>query len=100
MDEWKRLKRFLIAGAALGAAAAIVISLLLDVLYADVLQGTWRDAIVNDLKTFLGASVEKGSLLVSLIFIIILSILGLFGAFVGTISTFFVYKFLSLLVKK
>jgi|Deesub1362A_J573_1020465.scaffolds.fasta_scaffold00183_53 hypothetical protein len=99
MDEQRKLKRIIYLGAAIGAVLSITISLLLDVLYADALQGTWRDAIVHDLDTFLSLSVGRDSFLVTTVFIIILSVLGLFGAFMGMIFSFFVYKFFSFLLR-
>jgi hypothetical protein len=99
MDERRRLRRFLFAGVILGACLSIGISLLLDPLYSDSLGGTWRDAIVKDLETFLSLSVSKDSPLVTLIFLLILSILGLFGALMGLIFSLFVYKFFSVILR-
>lgn len=99
MDERRRLKRFLFIGMILGACLSIGISLLLDPLYGDSLGGTWRDAIVRDLQTFLSLSVSEDSILVTVIFLLILAILGLFGAFMGLIFTFFVYKFFSVILR-
>ncbi|GAB4390836.1 MAG: hypothetical protein Kow0025_25560 [Thermodesulfovibrionales bacterium] len=97
--EQRRLRRFLTAGAIAGAFLSIAISLLMDPLYSDALGGTWRDAIVNDLRNFLSLEVRRDSLLVTAILALVLSILGLFGAFMGLIFTFFVYKFFSFLIR-
>jgi hypothetical protein len=99
-DEQRRLKKFLTAGALLGAFFSIGVSLLMDPLYSDALGGTWRDAIVGDLQNFLSISVGKESFLVTVVFIFILTILGVFGALMGLIFTFFVYRFFHLLVKE
>lgn len=99
MDERRRLKRFLFIGMILGACLSVGVSLLLDPLYSNSLGGTWRDAIVRDLQTFLSLSVSEDSILVTVIFLFILAILGLFGAFMGLIFTFFVYKFFSVILR-
>lgn len=97
--EQRRLKRFLTAGAIVGALLSIAISLLMDPLYSDALGGTWRDAIVGDLHNFLSLNVEKDSLLVTAVLALVLAVLGVFGAFMGMIFTFFVYKFFTFLVR-
>ncbi len=48
MQEDRRLKLVLLLGALGGAALSVAIALLMDVLYADSLGGTWRDAIAGD----------------------------------------------------
>lgn len=98
--EQRRLKKFLTAGALLGAFFSIGVSLLMDPLYSDALGGTWRDAIVSDLQNFLSISAGKDSFLVTVVFVIILTVLGVFGAFMGLIFTFFVYRFFHLLVRE
>lgn len=100
MRRRRRLKRFLIAGAVAGAILTIAISLFMDVLYADVLGGTWRDAIVKDLMTFFSVSVSSGSFVVTVTFLFILLVLGSFGAAAGVMFTVFVYRFLELLLKE
>lgn len=99
MDDPRRLKRFLSIGAALGACLAIGISLLMDPLYSNSLGGTWTDAIVKDLETYLSLSVSRDSPLVMGVFVLILGVLGVFGAFMGLIFTLFVYKFYSVLLR-
>ena len=100
MGADRKLKRLLMAGAAAGAAMTVVITLLMDVLYADALGGTWRQAIAKDLHTFFSIAVPEGSLLVTAIFLVILLLLGSFGALMGLIFAFFVYSFLEFLLKK
>jgi hypothetical protein len=97
MPEEKRLKRFLIAGAILGGILAIAITLMMDVLFAESLNGTWRDAIVSDLHNFFKIQVTINSPIVFVVFGIILLVLSGFGAVMGVIFTFFIIKFFSFL---
>lgn len=92
----KRLNMLLIVGAIVGAFLTIAVTLLMDTLYADVLGGTWRDAIVKDLRN-LSIDVQKDSLVVTAVFFLITAINGLFGALMGLIFTFIVFKFLNIL---
>ena len=97
MSEERRAKKFLLGGAIVGGMMSLSISLLMDILLADSLQGTWRDAIAKDLNTFFSLGVSSNSMIVILVFIIILAILSAFGAFMGYIFSFFLYKFFGLL---
>jgi hypothetical protein len=90
-------KRFLLCGAVSGGILSLVISLMMDSLFADSLQGTWRDAIAKDLNTFLSLGVTSGSFIVYAVFIFVLGILSAFGAFLGFIFSFFLYKLFELL---
>ncbi|MDA8168589.1 MAG: hypothetical protein M0Z59_02690 [Nitrospiraceae bacterium] len=100
MDDARRLKGFLIAGAAAGAVLGVGIALSMDFLYAGAMGGSWRQSIVRDLNTFLSIHVGENSLLVLVIFLLILGVLGMFGAVLGLIFSFFVYKFFDMLVSK
>jgi hypothetical protein len=100
MDVRGRLKRLLCAGAAFGAALSVALSLLMDTLYGDALGGTWRDAIIHDLRIYLSISASKDSPIVIAVFMLILSVLAAFGAFMGLIFTFFVYRFFTFLQGK
>lgn len=97
MPDEQRVKRYLFIGAVIGGVVSIAISLLMDVLFADSLEGTWRDAIVHDLQRFLSISTTTDSLLVFAVLGIVLLILGGFGAFMGFIFAFFIVKFFSLM---
>jgi hypothetical protein len=97
MEDRRRAKKFLLFGAIFGALVSVAISLLMDVLLADTLQGTWRDAIAKDVNTFFHAGVTSHSLVVYALFIVVLGILAAFGAFMGFIFSFFLYKFFSFL---
>jgi hypothetical protein len=97
MEDQRRAKRFLLAGAIVGGIMSVAVSLLMDTLFADSLQGTWRDAIAKDLNTFFSLGVSSGSIIVNIVFVFVLGILASFGAFLGFIFSFFLYKFFSLL---
>ncbi len=100
MEDRRRAKKFLLFGAILGGLLSVVISVLMDVLFADALKGTWRDAIAKDLNTFLSLGVDAHSIIVNIAFLVVLAILAAFGAFMGFIFSFFLYKFFSFLTGK
>lgn len=100
MDERKRAKKFLLGGAIVGGIMSLSISLMMDMLFADSLQGTWKDAIAKDLNTIFPLGVSSESIIVGLAFIVILAILSAFGAFMGFIFSFFLYKFFGLLSRQ
>jgi len=90
----KRAKKLVLVGAVSGAALSILIALLMDALYADVLQGTWREAIAKDLSGLTGNPLTPDSFLVLAVFLIILAVLGAIGAFFGAAFAAFLYRFL------
>jgi len=100
MDEQKRARKFLLGGAIVGGIMSLSVSLMMDMLFADSLQGTWRDAIAKDLNTMFSLGVSSKSIIVGLAFIFILAILSAFGAFMGYIFSFFLYKFFGLLSRQ
>jgi hypothetical protein len=100
MRDPGKAKKILLSGAVIGGIISLAITLLMDSMYADSFQGTWRDAIAKDLNTFLSLGVTSKSILVNIFFIIVLGILTAFGAFLGFIFSFFLYKFFSLLTDK
>ncbi len=85
-------KRFLLCGAVSGGILSLAVSLMMDSLFADSLQGTWRDAIAKDLNTFFSLGVSSGSFIVYTVFFFVLGILAAFGAFLGFIFAFFLYR--------
>ena len=93
----RRAKQFLLFGAIFGAIVSVAISIFMDILLADTLQGTWRDAIAKDVNTLLHIGVTVHSVIVNLLFVVVLAILAGFGAFIGFIFSFFLYKFFSFL---
>jgi hypothetical protein len=100
MDDKRKAKKFLLFGAVVGGVLSLTISLLMDTLFADSLQGTWRDAIAKDLNTFLSLGLSPKSFFVTVIFIFVLGLLTVFGCFMGFIFSFFFYKFFSFLTDK
>lgn len=100
MEDRRKAKRFLVVGAVIGGVLSLAITLLMDTMYADSLQGTWRDAIAKDLNTFFSLGVTSGSILVYIFFFFILALLAAFGGFLGFIFSFFMYKFFSFLGSK
>jgi hypothetical protein len=100
MGEQGRAKKFLLGGAIVGGIMSLSISLLMDIFLADSLQGTWREAIAKDLNTLFSLGVTSKSIIVGLVFIFILAILSAFGAFMGSIFSFFLYKFFGLLSRQ
>lgn len=100
MSEDRRFRLVLLLGAIGGAALAVAITLLLDVLYADALGGTWRDAIAKDMETFFSVSLQPEGFAVTVLFLLIIAILGLFGAFMGSLFSVFVFKFIELLTRE
>jgi hypothetical protein len=100
MDDHGRAKKFLLGGAIVGGIMSLSISLMMDMVFADSLQGTWRDAIAKDLNTMFSLGVSSGSIVVTLVFIFILALLSAFGAFMGYIFSFFLYKFFGLLSRQ
>ena len=99
MDERRKAKRFLIAGAIAGGLLALVVSLLMDTLFQGTPQGTWRDAIAKDLNTFFHLGVSSGSFIVTIVFIFVMGILSAFGAFMGFIFSFILYRFFQFIGK-
>ena len=100
MENRARARKFLLAGAIAGGILSLSISLLMDTLFADSLQGTWRDAIAKDLNHLFSMGVTSGSIVVYILFVVVLGLLTAFGAFMGFIFSFFLYKFFSFLTEK
>lgn len=97
MENRARAKKFLAGGAIVGGILSLAITILMDTLFSDTLQGTWRDAIAKDLNTFFSLGVSSSSIVVNLAFLVVLAILAAFGAFMGFIFSFFVYRFFQFL---
>ncbi len=100
MGNHSRARKFLIGGAIVGALMSVSITLLMDSMYSESMQGTWRDAIAKDLNSLMSLGVTSKSIVVYLAFFVILAILAAFGALMGFIFSFFLYKFFELLGKK
>lgn len=99
MEDRKKAKKFLLAGAIAGGLLSLTITLLMDVIYSDI-QGTWRDAIAKDLNNFFHLGVSPRNLIVYIVFVFVLGLLTAFGAFLGFIFSFFIYRFFSFLNSK
>lgn len=97
MEDARRAKKYLLAGALIGGIMSLSVSLLMDTLYADALQGTWRDAIAKDLHTFFSVDLSPKSFVVNVLFLAVLGLLSAFGALLGYIFSFFLYKFFGFL---
>ena len=93
----KRKRIVVIIGASAGAILSLVTSLLMDLLFADSLQGTWREAIVNDLENVFSITMAPDSVVVYLLFILVMVFLSLIGAGIGAFFALIVYKFISFL---
>lgn len=100
MVDSRKAKRYLYSGAIIGGIISLTISLLMDSLYADSFQGTWRDAIAKDLNTLFSLGVTSQSIIVYIGFVFVLGLLAAFGAFMGFIFSFFLYKFFDFLGTK
>jgi len=99
MSSAYRVKRFVLAGAIVGAAASVTVSLLMDLLYADALNGTWRDAIARDFNHIFSSTLTPHSPVVYVAFIFILGILGGIGALLGAVCAMVIYRFFSFMDK-
>lgn len=100
MDDPQKAKKYVIIGAVIGGIISLAISLLMDIMYADSFQGTWREAIAKDLNTFFALGVSAKSIIVNIVFVLVLGVLSAFGAFLGFIFSFFLYKFFSFLTSR
>jgi len=95
----KRLmkNKIVFLGGLAGAIGMLIISLLMDALYADALQGTWRDAISKDLGSLCGTPPSPDGLLVYAVFGLVLLVLMFIGAFMGIICAFYVQRLFGIL---
>jgi hypothetical protein len=99
-DENKRkklLRKALIAGGMFGGVLSVVISVLMDFMASDSLQGTWRDAIVNDLERFMSISITPDSITAYALFVLVMIFLASVGGGIGAIFSYTVYRFLEML---
>ncbi|NOY64478.1 MAG: hypothetical protein GXO97_03655 [Nitrospirae bacterium] len=90
-------RKFLLIGSLIGGLLSVAIALLMDILFSDALQGTWRDAISHDLHNFFSLNTTPDSIIVYVIFIFILLILFVIGALFGSIFTMLIYRFMKFL---
>ena len=90
-------RKILIAGAAFGGAMAVVISLLMDFMFAGSMNGTWRDAIASDFKLLFSITISPEGLMAYLMFFVVLLVMAAVGAAMGFVFAYIIYKFLSFL---
>ncbi len=90
-------RRFLLIGSFIGGLISVAIALLMDLLFSDALQGTWRDAITHDLNRYFSLNTTPDSFIVYVVFILILAVLFVIGAFFGSIFTMLIYRFMKFL---
>ena len=100
MEDRKKAKKFLLFGALTGGIMSLVITILMDSLFAGASQGTWRDAIAKDLNSFFHLGVSSASFVVNILFVFVLALMAAFGSFMGFIFSFFLYKFFQFLGSK
>jgi len=84
-----------VAGTLITLAAAVV----MDVVLADALQGTWRDAAAKDVMRMFGPACGRSWLAVTLMLVAVLGFLGAFGAVLGIIAAVFLHRFFRALLK-
>lgn len=90
-------RRALLAGGIAGGVLSVVISVLMDFMVSDSLQGTWRDAIVNDLERFMSISLSPDSFITYILFVLVLLLLAVIGAAIGAVFAYIVFRFLEIL---
>ena len=93
----KLLRKALIAGGIFGGVLSVVISVLMDFMASDSLQGTWRDAIVNDLERFMSISITPDSITAYALFVLVMVFLAAVGGGIGAVFSYTVYRFLEML---
>lgn len=81
----------------MGAVLTVIIALLMDYLYSDALQGTWRDAIVNDVHSLFNVSLSPEGTVAYILFGLLLFVLSTVGAAIGAVFIFIVGRFLAFL---
>jgi hypothetical protein len=97
-SERKALHRKAIMGGGIfGGVLSVVISVLMDFLASDSMQGTWRDAIANDLDRFMSVSISPDSLTAYALFVVVMLFLAAVGAGIGAFFAYIVFKVLELL---
>lgn len=96
-DKLARTRRSYIIGAVIGAMVTIGISIMMDVLYASALGGTWRDAIALDLKRVFSVALPPTGVIVTALFGVILLLLGAVGALFGMVFVLLMGRFMRLL---
>ena len=98
MSEKKRHHRkALLIGAGIGAVLSLFISLMMDVLASGQAQGTWRDAIVNDLDMFMSITISPDSAMAYVLFLLVMVFMAAIGGAIGALFSYIVFRFLEML---
>lgn len=90
-------KRLLMGSIAVGMVFSVLVFFLMDLLYADTLNGTWREVIASDLNSNYGMSVTIHSPSVYGVYVLILLFLMSVGGGLGYLFFKVMEKFFSLL---
>lgn len=90
-------KRLLKASMGIGMAFSVLVFFLMDLLYSDTLNGSWRQVIAMDLKSNYHMDVTIHSPSVYLVYVLILMFLMSIGAGFGYLFFKIMEKFFSLL---
>ena len=93
----KRKRIMMLAGGVAGGALSLVTSLMMDLLFADSLQGTWREAVAMDMERYFSITISPDGLLAWVLFILIMAFMVAIGAAIGAVFGLIVHKFLALL---
>ena len=96
-DKKRHHRKALLIGAGIGGVLSLVISLLMDLLASGQAQGTWRDAIVNDLDMFMSITISPDSLIAYLLFVLVMIFMAAVGAAIGAVFSYIVFRFLEML---
>jgi ABC-type antimicrobial peptide transport system permease subunit len=92
--EHAQTKSLILVGAIVGVVLTLVVSFLMDFLYSDALQGTWRDAIVMDMQRYFNMHLEPNSLAVYALFALVFFFLSVMGALIGIVFMFILVRVL------
>lgn len=93
------LKKAVKIGALAGALVSLGAALSMDILFADALQGTWRDAAIQDITKLFGPAWGQSYTFVTLILVLVMGFISGIGALLGTIAAVFLHKFFNLILK-
>lgn len=93
----KTTRKAIIAGGIFGGVLSVLISIMMDFMVSESLEGTWRDAIVHDLDKFFSVNITPDSFIAYVLFILVLLLLAVIGAGIGAVFSYIIFKFLELL---
>ena len=96
MDPRAR-KQIVIAAAIFGGVISLIVSIMMDFMFSDALQGTWRDAIVHDMNHFFSITLSPDSFIVYILYVLMMILLTVIGAAIGAGFGYLIQKFLGML---